>query len=137
MNEPNKVSFAEKASTEKPSAENLSAERPFAGGVVSATIFSGATFDSREVKPGMLFVALKGEKADGHDYIPQALEKGAAGIIDGYDDLDRVAREYRRSLKAKAMGTSTTTSGFRSPSSTARKTPTSSFSKWARTTPAR
>ena len=62
MNEPNKVSFAEKASTEKPSAENLSAERPFAGGVVSATIFSGATFDSREVKPGMLFVALKGEK---------------------------------------------------------------------------
>ena len=103
MNEPNKVSFAEKASTEKPSAENLSAERPFAGGVVSATIFSGATFDSREVKPGMLFVALKGEKADGHDYIPQALEKGAAGIIDGYDDLDRVAREYRRSLKAKVV----------------------------------
>lgn len=66
--------------------------------------FSGATFDSRQVKPGMLFVALKGEKSDGHDYIPQALEKGAAGVVDGYDELDRVAREYRRSLKAKVIG---------------------------------
>ncbi len=66
--------------------------------------FSGATFDSRQVKPGMLFVALKGEKSDGHDYIPQALEKGAAGIVDGYDELDRVAREYRRTLKAKVVG---------------------------------
>lgn len=66
--------------------------------------FSGATFDSRQVKPGMLFVALKGSTSDGHDYIPMALEKGAAGIVDGYEELDRVAREYRRSLKAKVVG---------------------------------
>jgi UDP-N-acetylmuramyl pentapeptide synthase len=66
--------------------------------------FNGATFDSRQVRPGMLFVALKGEKADGHDYIPQALAAGAAGIVDGYDELDRVAREYRRTLKAKVVG---------------------------------
>ena len=66
--------------------------------------FCGATFDSRQVKPGMLFVALKGEKSDGHDYIPMALEKGAAGIVDGYEELDRVAREYRRSLKATVVG---------------------------------
>jgi len=70
---------------------------------VGVLSFSGATFDSRKVKPGMLFVALKGEKADGHDYIPQALEKGAAGIVDGYEELDRVAREHRRSLKAKVV----------------------------------
>ena len=66
--------------------------------------FCGATFDSRLVKPGMLFVALKGEKSDGHDYIPMALEKGAAGIVDGYEELDRGAREYRRSLKATVVG---------------------------------
>lgn len=66
--------------------------------------FRGATFDSRDVRPGMLFVALKGDNADGHDYIPQALSKGAAGVIDGYDELDRAAREYRRSLKAKVVG---------------------------------
>ena len=33
------------------------------------------TFDSREVVPGMGFVALKGEKADGRAFIPQALER--------------------------------------------------------------
>ena len=66
--------------------------------------FCGATFDSRAVKPGMLFVALKGEKVDGHDYIPQALEKGAAGVVDGLEALQRLANEYRRSLKAKVIG---------------------------------
>lgn len=59
-----------------------------------------ATFDSREVQPGMTFVALKGEKADGHDFIPQALAKGAARIIDGYEELDRAALERRRVLSA-------------------------------------
>ncbi len=66
--------------------------------------FIGATFDSRQVRPGMLFVALKGEKSDGHDYIEQALAKGAAGIVDGYDELDRLANAYRRSLKATVIG---------------------------------
>lgn len=64
--------------------------------------FEGATFDSRLVKPGMLYVALKGENADGNDFIPQALEAGAAKIIGGDDalaELQSLAREYRRSLK--------------------------------------
>ena len=34
--------------------------------------------DSRCVQPGDLFVAYKGERADGHDYISTALDKGAA-----------------------------------------------------------
>ena len=66
--------------------------------------FNGATFDSRQVKSGMLFVALKGEKVDGHDYIPQAKAAGAVEIIDGLEELQRVANEYRRSLKAKVIG---------------------------------
>ena len=66
--------------------------------------FSGATLDSRLVKPGMLFVAVKGERVDGHDFIPQALAAGAAGIVDGRDELARVAAEYRRTLKAKVIG---------------------------------
>src|ERR1700694_5722264 len=37
--------------------------------------------DSREVKPGGLFVALRGEQQDGHGFIPQAIERGAAGIL--------------------------------------------------------
>src|SRR5256886_6777033 len=37
--------------------------------------------DSREVKPGGLFVALRGEQHDGHVFIPQAVERGATGIL--------------------------------------------------------
>ena len=62
------------------------------------------TFDSREVKPGMGFVALKGEKADGHDFIPQALEHGAAEIVDGLEALQAKARARRRALGAKVVG---------------------------------
>jgi len=66
--------------------------------------FCGATLDSRLVKPGMLFVAVKGERVDGHDFIPQALAAGAAGVVDGREELARVAAEYRRALKAKVIG---------------------------------
>ena len=66
--------------------------------------FRGATLDSRQVKPGMLFVAVKGERVDGHDFIPQARAAGAAGIVDGREELARVSAEYRRTLKAKVIG---------------------------------
>ena len=66
--------------------------------------FSGATLDSRQVKPGMLFVAIKGERVDGHDFIPQALAAGAAGIVDGRGELAKRARAYRQTLKATVIG---------------------------------
>ena len=69
--------------------------------------FCGATLDSRLVKPGMLYVALKGEHADGNDYIPKALAAGAAKVIGGPNalaDLQALARDYRRTLKAKVIG---------------------------------
>jgi len=37
--------------------------------------------DSRAVRPGQLFIALKGEHFDGHDYAKQALEQGAAAVV--------------------------------------------------------
>ena len=42
---------------------------------------SGIAFDSREVKPGDVFVCIKGYNVDGHDYAEKALEKGAVAII--------------------------------------------------------
>ena len=62
------------------------------------------TLDSRQVKPGMGFVALPGEKVDGRAFIPQARAAGAARIIDGLEELQREARAYRRSLRAKVVG---------------------------------
>src|SRR6267378_465386 len=38
-------------------------------------------YDSRRVQRDGLFVALRGEKSDGHDFIGQAIEKGAAVIV--------------------------------------------------------
>ncbi len=52
----------------------------------------------------MGFVALKGEKVDGHDFIPKALAAGAADVIDGLDQLQSRALDFRRSLKAKVIG---------------------------------
>lgn len=43
--------------------------------------FNGITTDSRQVAPGMLFAALPGQTVDGHDYILQAIERGAAATL--------------------------------------------------------
>lgn len=52
------------------------------GGTASADFtVHGVTFDSREVQPGDLFIAMRGEETDGHHFIDKALAAGAAGII--------------------------------------------------------
>ncbi|USI73636.1 UDP-N-acetylmuramoyl-tripeptide--D-alanyl-D-alanine ligase [Sphingomonas morindae] len=52
------------------------------GGTASAPFtVTGVAFDSREVGPGDLFVALTGETTDGHRFIDQALAQGAAGLL--------------------------------------------------------
>lgn len=42
---------------------------------------SGLTYDSRRISPGMVFVAIPGQNSDGHDFIPSAVERGAAAVI--------------------------------------------------------
>lgn len=59
--------------------------------ITSASIFGGVTTDTRKVEEGMLFVALKGEKFDGHDFIAEAAKKGAIGAIVNKDyDVSRL-----------------------------------------------
>ena len=48
------------------------------GGIFS---FNGVSTDTRTIKPGNLFVALKGARFDGHDYLAEAAEKGAAALL--------------------------------------------------------
>ena len=42
---------------------------------------TGVNIDSRKIKPGHLFVAMKGTQVDGHTFIPKALELGAAAVL--------------------------------------------------------
>src|SRR5205085_4576040 len=51
---------------------------------VSGPVNIGITdvcFDSRLVKEGSLFVAIRGLQSDGHSFIPFAIEKGAVAIV--------------------------------------------------------
>jgi UDP-N-acetylmuramoyl-L-alanyl-D-glutamate--2,6-diaminopimelate ligase len=58
-------------------------ERPVlpAGALAIATPCGGVTHDSRRVETGSVFVALRGLKADGADFVPQAIAQGAAAIV--------------------------------------------------------
>lgn len=44
-------------------------------------VAKGVAIDTRSLQPGQLYVALKGERVDGHDYVVDALAKGAAAAI--------------------------------------------------------
>ena len=47
----------------------------------SSTLVTGFATDNREVKPGDLFIAIKGAKVDGHDFASDAIQRGAAAVI--------------------------------------------------------
>ncbi|MEH6609496.1 MAG: UDP-N-acetylmuramoyl-tripeptide--D-alanyl-D-alanine ligase [Halioglobus sp.] len=44
-------------------------------------LFTGVTTDSRSVQPGEIFVALRGQNFDGHEYLSQVAKSGAAGAV--------------------------------------------------------
>jgi UDP-N-acetylmuramoyl-L-alanyl-D-glutamate--2,6-diaminopimelate ligase len=50
-------------------------------GIAPELDIQSLAYDSRSVKQGSLFFAIRGEQSDGHNFIPQALNKGAAGIV--------------------------------------------------------
>lgn len=54
----------------------ITEQRGTAEGEITAVVF-----DSRKVIPGCLFAAVRGTVSDGHDFIKQAVEKGAAAVI--------------------------------------------------------
>ena len=58
-------------------AEFISGSGRFRASVVA----QGYSIDSRTLQPGELFFAVKGERLDGHDFVAQALERGAAAAV--------------------------------------------------------
>ena len=48
---------------------------------------TGLNYDSRKIKNGNLFVAIKGNALNGHDFLPDAIDKGAGAVM-VEDDMD-------------------------------------------------
>ena len=46
-----------------------------------AAVVTGISIDTRTLQKGALYVAIKGERLDGHAYIPDAIARGAAGLL--------------------------------------------------------
>ena len=79
--------------------------------------FLGANNDTRTLQPGQLFLALQGAR-DGHDFIPAAMEKGAAAVLCTHSvgdypaiivedvrlALGEIAREERKRIGMKVVG---------------------------------
>ena len=83
-------------------------------------VICGAVIDSRLVEEDYLFIPIKGERVDGHNFIPQVFEKGACCVLSeielenpagpyirvasSEDALKKIAAFYRRSLPIKVVG---------------------------------
>ena len=81
---------------------------------------SSVAIDSRNIEKDSLFIALKGARSDGHDFIPQTMEKGALCALSEKElgtvpypyilvdscrqALEDLAEHYRRSLDIKVVG---------------------------------
>lgn len=59
-----------------------------------AVSISGVSTDSRTMRAGELFVPLKGERFDGHDFVAAAVAQGAAAVLIQADRIEKVAAEF-------------------------------------------
>ncbi|MEN6586389.1 MAG: Mur ligase family protein, partial [Sulfuricella sp.] len=57
--------------------------------------FTGVTSDSRAINSGDLFVALRGERFDAHDFVVQAIAQGAAAALVDQSAAVKHAEEWR------------------------------------------
>ena len=83
-------------------------------------VFSGVSTDSRSVQPGNLFVALRGERFDAHDFLREVIGNGAAAVVverapegvqipalvvpDTRAALGEIARQWRRQFALPVIG---------------------------------
>src|SRR5438552_13569782 len=64
------------------------------GNTPAGSVATGYSIDSRTIRPGELFFAVKGENMDGHDFVAQALEKGAVAEVvsrERFSEINRLA----------------------------------------------
>ena len=68
----------------------------------SRSLATGLTWDSRDVKPGDVYVALPGERVDGHDFVGASLRAGAIVAL-VMQPLDEAARLLAREMGAAVI----------------------------------
>ncbi|MBI1952598.1 MAG: UDP-N-acetylmuramoyl-tripeptide--D-alanyl-D-alanine ligase [Candidatus Omnitrophica bacterium] len=64
----------------------------------------GISIDTRTIKPGELFVAIRGKRFDGHDFIPEAFQRGAAAALVDGREIRAPGCLYRAADTLKALG---------------------------------
>ena len=77
------------------------------------------SIDSRSIKKGQLYIALKGDNFDGHDFVEEALKKGASAVViskdlkgdfprivvkDTKEFINSIAANNRKEFKGKVIG---------------------------------
>ena len=88
--------------------------------VLAEKVICGAVIDSRLVQEDYLFIPIKGERVDGHNFIPQVFERGACCVLSeielenpagpyirvksSEEALKKIAAFYRQSLPIKVVG---------------------------------
>ena len=85
-------------------------------GASGGAAVTGGVIDSRLAGPGLMFCALRGERADGHDYIASALQKGSpvclaervpegvGGGVIVVPDVQRAMAELAREIRGRFTG---------------------------------
>jgi UDP-N-acetylmuramoyl-tripeptide--D-alanyl-D-alanine ligase len=80
--------------------EGLTGRRPS----VAAQVIHGFAIDSREVQPGDVFVAFKGEKTDGHFYVSAAFGRGAvAAIVEQEVPIEALHYDLQHNVTQRAI----------------------------------
>ncbi|MEN8254172.1 MAG: UDP-N-acetylmuramoyl-tripeptide--D-alanyl-D-alanine ligase [Verrucomicrobiota bacterium] len=93
--------------------------KPWENGVPDGSV-TGISNDTRTIQPGNLYVAIRGENLDGHDFVRQAFENGASGALvdeqfqwsgnpvlhvpDTIKGLQELARGYRQEWIGTVVG---------------------------------
>ncbi|WP_129628166.1 UDP-N-acetylmuramoyl-tripeptide--D-alanyl-D-alanine ligase [Candidatus Oscillochloris fontis] len=66
-------------------------------------VFGETVIDSREVEPGTLFVALAGERTDGHIFLPDVIARGALGALVSRTEIEARATILARTARRWAL----------------------------------
>jgi UDP-N-acetylmuramoyl-tripeptide--D-alanyl-D-alanine ligase len=75
--------------------------KPFPEEPSGESVIKGLSINSRKVEPKNLFIAVKGERFDGHDFIKEALEKGSTCVILNKKNFSAKEKHLFSSTKGK------------------------------------